>query len=270
MQLVKKIRKDYSRFLEKKVLGRFICLVRSGKPPYLENQTFHFHILSTKYLLRHLKYIFLQAMVTAIPSMSFRTIDNLFIILVFLDCCFILFCHVLWSFRRRTTPVENSMDENSRNSLQRSQTFNARRKSPSNSYDRQSIAVSSDGKGKSEINHAGPVGGKASDVHRAPSTNERSTKPRSLTFTLFMSTTSTKSPEVIAKEIERVLLECGYLYSKSAKYLYSCTDARNVEWSIEICYLPRRNCNGIKIDRIKGTWVDFLNIRALLVGKFRV
>ncbi|XP_033126651.1 MAP/microtubule affinity-regulating kinase 3-like isoform X3 [Anneissia japonica] len=94
---------------------------------------------------------------------------------------------------------------------------------------------------------------------------EDAVKPRSLRFTFSMKTTSSKEPEQIMMEIQRVLEHLNIDFEQREKYLVFCVNGDGssenlIQWEMEVCKLPRLSLNGVRFKRISGTSIAFKNI----------
>ncbi|KAJ3374160.1 Serine/threonine-protein kinase par-1 [Allomyces arbusculus] len=75
-------------------------------------------------------------------------------------------------------------------------------------------------------------------------------EPRSLRFSFSVSTTSTKTPDEIMKEMVRVLGERKIVFEAHG-YLLACA-AEDLDFEMEVCRLPRLSVNGIRLKRLGG------------------
>ncbi|XP_071963147.1 MAP/microtubule affinity-regulating kinase 3-like isoform X3 [Antedon mediterranea] len=94
---------------------------------------------------------------------------------------------------------------------------------------------------------------------------EDAVKPRSLRFTFSMKTTSSKDPEQIMMEIQRVLEHLNIDFEQREKFLVFCVNGDGssenlIQWEMEVCKLPRLSLNGVRFKRISGTSIAFKNI----------
>ncbi|KNE63982.1 hypothetical protein AMAG_09043 [Allomyces macrogynus ATCC 38327] len=75
-------------------------------------------------------------------------------------------------------------------------------------------------------------------------------EPRSLRFSFSVSTTSTKTPDEIMKEMVRVLGERKIVFEAHG-YLLACA-AEDLDFEMEVCRLPRLSVNGVRLKRLGG------------------
>uniref|UniRef100_A0A6B2G5I7 non-specific serine/threonine protein kinase n=1 Tax=Myxobolus squamalis TaxID=59785 RepID=A0A6B2G5I7_MYXSQ len=114
-------------------------------------------------------------------------------------------------------------------------------------------------------------------------------KPRSLRFTWSMKTTSSHEPEIMMKEIIRVLNLNNIAYERPGYFTLLCMytpycrdefslkpqhidkkQVETVQFEIEICKLPRISLNGVRFKRISGTSIAFKNIASKIANEFKL
>uniref|UniRef100_G3TYX0 non-specific serine/threonine protein kinase n=1 Tax=Loxodonta africana TaxID=9785 RepID=G3TYX0_LOXAF len=106
---------------------------------------------------------------------------------------------------------------------------------------------------------------KASDSKAAQMIKPQHAKPRSLKFTWRMKITSSLEPDEMLQEICQVLDANGCDWDLTHKYTLLCMNGTPgqqdfVQWRMEVCTLPRRTLNGVKVKRISGTSEAFNSI----------
>ena len=92
--------------------------------------------------------------------------------------------------------------------------------------------------------------------------------PRSLRFTFSVSTTSSKSPEHLQKEVKRVMTE-SQIKIKEDGFIFSGS-LEGIEFEIEICRIPRLSVNGLRIKRLSGNSWEYKNLVTALVSKMDI
>ncbi|KAM9208913.1 serine/threonine-protein kinase MARK2-like [Dugong dugon] len=90
-------------------------------------------------------------------------------------------------------------------------------------------------------------------------------KPRSLKFTWRMKITSSMEPNKMMQKICQVLDANGCEWDLTHKYTLLCMNGTPgqedfVQWRMEVCTLPRRTLNGVKVKKISGTSEAFSSI----------
>uniref|UniRef100_G3U2J4 non-specific serine/threonine protein kinase n=1 Tax=Loxodonta africana TaxID=9785 RepID=G3U2J4_LOXAF len=106
---------------------------------------------------------------------------------------------------------------------------------------------------------------KASDSKAAQMIKPQEAKPRSLKFTWRMKITSSLEPDEMLQEICQGLDANGCDWDLTHKYTLLCMNGTPgqqdfVQWRMEVCTLPRRTLNGVKVKRISGTSEAFNTI----------
>ncbi|KAJ3084231.1 Map microtubule affinity-regulating kinase [Physocladia obscura] len=95
-------------------------------------------------------------------------------------------------------------------------------------------------------------------------------KPRTLRFTFSAGTTSSKDPDTLLDELERVLRSERIKYELHDGYLAVCKYEDDVEFEIEICKLPRLNLNGLRFKRMAGNSWTYKNLLTTVIEKLKL
>lgn len=93
-------------------------------------------------------------------------------------------------------------------------------------------------------------------------------EPRTLRFTFSVSTTSTREPAHLLKEIQRVMAESG-VSCKNEAYVINC-ELDNIAFEIEICKIPRLSVNGLRVKRLTGNSWEYKSLVTALIGKMDI
>ncbi|TPX44832.1 hypothetical protein SeMB42_g04192 [Synchytrium endobioticum] len=115
-------------------------------------------------------------------------------------------------------------------------------------------------------------GRKTSRIFKTPPLSgngkQQKKEPRTLRFSFSMSTTSTKDPDALISEIERVLKILDIRYEIQG-YMAICV-CSDIEFEVEICKLPRLSVNGLRFKRLAGEAWGYKAVTTDLIAKLQL